>query len=322
MSTPSDNDSTLGNNAPATRARGASHTVINTVPATTHERGSSADTTAAEEKNSAYVIHRNGLAMLNTLNSTWPRTELSRSTTVREPTDIELIRQSFSEDPLSIVPTSSLMSLTPVTSTYQKEQMSFQKEDKDPIFKVFCFPHAGGGAHSFQPWETRALALGMELVRLEYPGMQPNSNIKLRASSIQELASQLLPKIVEELDRAFIFFGHSMGGVVAYEVSRLMSERELPQPGGIIISSVPPPNYPPQTITLSKLDDPEFVSEAYKCGWFPKEALHNQELQKIMLPNLRRDIQLYEQYTHSFQEYGNSKSETWYLDHHLQTGKE
>ena len=260
---------------------------------------------------------------LKQLNSTW-----HSSATVREPNHIERIRQDFGLSTRTNPP--ALHSLSPVVVPPPTDL------DEDPTFKVFCFPHAGGGGHSFQHWSEPALEQGMELIRIDYPGTQQNSCKKLRAISIQELAKKLLPRIVEEMDRPFIFFGHSMGGVVAYEVSRIMYERGLPQPGGIIISSVPPPNYPQQHTTLSNLNDEDFVTQAYGNGWFPKEALHNKELTSIMLPKLRHDIAMYEHYIQSFQAYNFSRNigegtgttaaasqskshTTWYLDHHVDT---
>ena len=177
-------------------------------------------------------------------------------------------------------------------------------KDEDPIFKVFCFPHAGGAAHSFQHWDTLALQESIELIRLDYPRSNINDTTRStpHATSIVELASLLLPQIIEELDRPFIFFGHSMGGVVAYEVTKLMMERGLPKPSGLIISSVPPPDYPDQHDQLSTLNEDDFVKQAYALGWFPKEGIENVELRKIMVPNLFKDIKMYENYTSSFQQ--------------------
>jgi len=179
--------------------------------------------------------------------------------------------------------------------------LDIDMEDVVPRFKVFCFPHAGGGAHSFEHWEKPALAQGVELVRLSYPGAAPTSNVE-RSTSLWDVAWRLLPQIIEELDRPFVFFGHSMGGAVAYEVARLMIERNLPRPSAVVISSIPPPDFSIWSTTqrLHLLSDEDFVLEASKLGWFPKEAVGNPELTRIMLPNLREDIKLYEKYKEGY----------------------
>ena len=52
----------------------------------------------------------------------------------------------------------------------------------------------------------------------------------------------------------------------------------LPKPSGLIISSVPPPDYPDQHDQLSTLNEDDFVKQAYALGWFPKEGIENVEL--------------------------------------------
>ena len=86
---------------------------------------------------------------LKQLNSTW-----HSSTTVREPNGIERIRQDFGLSTRTNPP--ALHSLSPVVVPPPTDL------DEDPTFKVFCFPHAGGGGHSFQHWSEPALEEGME----------------------------------------------------------------------------------------------------------------------------------------------------------------
>ena len=80
--------------------------------------------------------------------------------------------------------------------------------------RLFCFPHAGGGAAAFHGWAER-LPRGVVVVPMRPP--RPN-----KPDNMADLVSLLSDAMQPYLDEPFAFFGHSMGAIVAFELARLL----------------------------------------------------------------------------------------------------
>ncbi len=97
-------------------------------------------------------------------------------------------------------------------------------------------------------------------------------------------------------DKPFVFFGHSMGAAVAFEVAHELRRRRLPQPAHLLLSAFSAPQCPRRRGPLAQLPDADFVAELKQMGGSPREVLDNQEVMELLLPTLRADFQLIEQY--------------------------
>ncbi|MET9519173.1 alpha/beta fold hydrolase [Streptomyces sp. NPDC002994] len=93
--------------------------------------------------------------------------------------------------------------------------------------RLFCFPYGGGAASAFHGW-AQELPESVELVAVQYPGRQDRFGDPAPAG-IPELAEEIAAVIGPRFDVPTGFFGHSMGGVVAYEVARRLQPR-FPSP--------------------------------------------------------------------------------------------
>ena len=83
--------------------------------------------------------------------------------------------------------------------------------------RLVCFPHAGGSANYFMP-VARAMAPGVDVVSVQYPGRQDRRSEPCVAT-IDELAD-LVVRVLDGSDkRPVAFFGHSMGATLAFEVA-------------------------------------------------------------------------------------------------------
>src|SRR5437870_4644362 len=92
-------------------------------------------------------------------------------------------------------------------------------------FRVFCLPSAGGGASVFREWR---LAQGddLEVVAIELPGRETRI-----AEPLRERVAALVDDLRDTLptDRPYALFGHSMGGLIAFELARaLVAPRPAP----------------------------------------------------------------------------------------------
>ena len=101
--------------------------------------------------------------------------------------------------------------------------------DADPgAPRVICFPHAGGSASWFLPVAS-ALTPRADVLSVQYPGRQDRRQEPL-VDDIVTLAGQITDVLAELDERPLLFFGHSMGAVVAFEVSRALAARGLAGP--------------------------------------------------------------------------------------------
>src|ERR1700741_5310415 len=85
-----------------------------------------------------------------------------------------------------------------------------------PAGRLFCFPYAGGSASKYRQWRD-FLPAGAELCAIQLPGREQRivePALRRMDDAVNALVHALLPYV----DRPFVFFGHSMGAVIAYEV--------------------------------------------------------------------------------------------------------
>lgn len=94
----------------------------------------------------------------------------------------------------------------------------------EPEIRLACFPHIGGSASFYWPISA-ALAPGVDVLAVQYPGRQDRSGEE-PLNDIHGLADGAFEALRPVLGERMTFFGHSMGALVAFEVARRM-EQEL-----------------------------------------------------------------------------------------------
>ena len=80
-------------------------------------------------------------------------------------------------------------------------------------------------------------------------------------ASIPALVDGIVAAITPHLDIPFVFFGHSMGAILAAEVTRELACRGARLPRYLIVSARRPPHMADPQSPLRNLSDTEFVEE-------------------------------------------------------------
>lgn len=169
--------------------------------------------------------------------------------------------------------------------------------------RLFCFPHAGASASVFVDW-SRRLPRAVEVLAAQLPGRGARRS-EPPASSIEEIVAQLAAETTRYAGTPFLFFGHSFGAVLAYELAQRLHGSDGPHPQAIVISSCPAPNAPPKRrFLLHELPAREFFLELGKLGGLPAEAATNKKLQDLIEPALRADIRCRELWSQSCRKAG------------------
>lgn len=162
--------------------------------------------------------------------------------------------------------------------------------------RLFCFPSAGGGASAYMPW-TELLPAGVELCRVQLPGRESRF-VEPAYEDLDDLLEPLTDALRPFFDVPFALFGHSMGALIGYEMTRRLRDAGDPTPAGFYASGHRAPHMPLRRQLWAELPEDELVRELRELDGIPRELLGNEEILEVVLPTLRCDLRLYEAYQH------------------------
>jgi surfactin synthase thioesterase subunit len=108
--------------------------------------------------------------------------------------------------------------------------------------------------------------------------------------------NQLGPVLAQVLARPFAFFGHSMGAILAFEMTRWLRRNGGPTPKCLFVSGRRAPQIPDTDPPLHLLNDRDFLAEIRGLNATPDEVLANPDLLELVLPTVRADVELCETY--------------------------
>jgi len=162
--------------------------------------------------------------------------------------------------------------------------------------RLLCFPYAGGGASAYRAWRTR-LPAQVQLVPVQLPGRETRLREAPR-TRLTDLVALLADELAPHLDGRFAFFGHSMGALVAYELSHYLWARRRVLPTRLFVSAHRSPELPRPARDLHRLADPELIDELRRLGGTPERVLQYAELMALALPILRADLEACETHVH------------------------
>lgn len=165
-----------------------------------------------------------------------------------------------------------------------------------PWLRLFCFPYAGGGSSSFRNWEDD-LPPGVEVWAVVPPGRE-NRFAEPSYRRLPPLAESLANAIEPHLGLPSIFFGHSLGALVAYEVACILQARGFSQPECLFVSGHRAPHLPVRCAPTHTLPDDRLAIAMGRLGGMSEEILRNPELMEVLLPTIRSDLEVAETYSY------------------------
>lgn len=163
-----------------------------------------------------------------------------------------------------------------------------------PRTTLICLPFAGAGASFFRPWPAAAPD-GIEVVAIQLPGREWRIDDE-PYRTVAQAADGLLPEITGHADpsRALVLFGHSLGAVLAYELACRLTDGGA-RLGGLVVSGSPGP-WTRRARPATGLPDDEFVRRVEVFAGYAHAALEDPEMRELILPTLRADVQMHEDY--------------------------
>ena len=165
------------------------------------------------------------------------------------------------------------------------------------MLTLYCFPSSGSAASMYHAWIQPLREHNINVVALEYPGRGSRFGEPF-VNSIQALCEDLCSQIEEYLSKSseFAFFGHSLGGLVSFECTRLIFKKHHRLPTHLFVSSRHSPNNKVASSLSNSSSDSELTATLTQMGGLPIDILANCELMELLLPIIRSDLNLNEQY--------------------------
>src|SRR5688500_6938436 len=105
--------------------------------------------------------------------------------------------------------------------------------------RLFCFPYAGGGATIYSTW-ARGLPPEVQVVAVQPTGREGRL-AETPYSDLGQLVEAMHRELRPHLDKPFAFFGHSNGGLMAFELARALRRAGGPMPLHLFASGRPAP---------------------------------------------------------------------------------
>lgn len=162
-------------------------------------------------------------------------------------------------------------------------------DDPDRIrMRLFCFHYAGATASIFRSWQN-AMPDAVEVFSVQLPGREYRFGEPLLTDS-KRIAAALADELPPLLDKPYVFFGHSMGVLIGFDVVQILRARGLRQPEMLIASGRNSPRVRWRDAGFEKLPDDQFVDAMRDYHGTPEALLAEESLRDLWLPRLRADL--------------------------------
>jgi medium-chain acyl-[acyl-carrier-protein] hydrolase len=179
--------------------------------------------------------------------------------------------------------------------------IEFYKPNNKSKVRLFCFHHGGGGASAFYKWADK-LPETIELGAVQLPGRENRFDEPL-LQNMEEVIHGLLKNFDSYLGKPYIFFGHSMGAKISFELARALRNLNLPLPSHLVVSGCGAPHLPSDRPPIHALPDHEFISQLLIYNGIPPEIINNKEdLINLYLPIIKADFKILENYEFKIEE--------------------
>lgn len=159
---------------------------------------------------------------------------------------------------------------------------------------LYFLPFAGGSKYSYHNFVKNAPA-EINIIPVEIPGRGSRFREQL-LTNIHEIADDVFSQICDGLDVPYGIYGHSMGSLLGYLVTKRILAKGLPAPLHLFFTGASAPSVEKDTVMRYLLPKEEFRAELKQLGGSPDEILSDDNLMDFFEPILRADFEAVETY--------------------------
>ncbi|PAN02623.1 hypothetical protein CJI59_04770 [Streptomyces sp. Alain-F2R5] len=174
--------------------------------------------------------------------------------------------------------------------------MAFRTEVEEaggrPV-RLHCLAHAGAGVASYRRWPA-AVGPAVDVVALPLPGRDSRRR-ESRVTDRAGLLADLLPTLLKAAGEGpYALYGHSLGALVAYTLTRALDDAGAPAPLFLALGACLPPHVATALVGAADLPDEELLPLLGDLGSLPQgvTASPGGLWRRSVLPVLRDDLRL------------------------------
>lgn len=159
--------------------------------------------------------------------------------------------------------------------------------------QIVMFPFGGGSGYSYMEL-VKDIETDVEVIVINPPGRLLDGEKPLESidAMVYLYSKELRPMLKDNP----LFFGHSIGAYVAYDVCQVLA-KEIPIKK-MIISSANPPHRAKDSVDLhSEMDRETLIKKSTELGGMPQLFKSEPELLEMFITGLRADLKALESYT-------------------------
>lgn len=146
----------------------------------------------------------------------------------------------------------------------------------------------------FRRWPD-GLPLGVHVYGVELPG-RGTRFAERPFTRLGPLVHAVAGALGPFLSQPFALFGHSMGGLVAFELACELRAEHGVSPDQLLVAGYRAPQLPDRDEPVSALPDAEFVRRVRRLGGMADEVAERADFAEVFLPALRADFTVCEEY--------------------------
>ncbi|SCK28975.1 Surfactin synthase thioesterase subunit [Streptomyces sp. WMMB 714] len=157
--------------------------------------------------------------------------------------------------------------------------------------RLLCFPYAGGGASAYGRWQRGldAHGAGVHVLPVQLPGREGRVNEE-RFTALKALVDDLDEQLDDVLSRPHVFYGHSMGALIACTLTLRRQQRGAPLPLALVLGAYRAPHLPAPTVIGPEADDGQLARRLIELGGIPEALTKYPDFLRALLPVARDDL--------------------------------
>lgn len=157
---------------------------------------------------------------------------------------------------------------------------------------LFCLVHAGGDSRYYNKFISYTRNTDIDIIPIEYNGRGKYKKEKI-AENFNELCQEVIDKICIHInDHPYAIFGHSLGGLLAYEICVSLTNKKIKLPKHLYISS----RDDPMSSHSYNFSDDELVEYLISIGDKSSDIYLDKRFAKVYLHRIKMDFNLLQQY--------------------------
>ena len=179
--------------------------------------------------------------------------------------------------------------------THKTPWLRVVKHNPFATLRLFCFSYAGAGANAYRAWSDAPFE-HVEIAAVQLPGRETRMREEA-FTAVTPLVETLVAELAPYLKgKPFLFFGHSMGALVSFELTRELRRRGLPLPRALFLSGRrgPDASAEDRDRVMHQMNDDDLIAELRAMNGTAADVMEHPELLDLLLPMLRADFSVCE----------------------------